>query len=77
MILANVIAGIAFDMYEDTLMFTVIGLLFIVSGAYQMLRVKQELNAIREAQKELENDEVELKAYLEDKTPVFHKPEEE
>ena len=77
MILANVIAGIAFDMYEDTLMFTVIGLLFIVSGAYQMLRVKQELNAIREAQEELKNDEVELKAYLEDKTPVFHKPEEE
>ena len=77
MILANVIAGIAFDMYEDTLMFTVIGLLFIVSGAYQMLRVKQELNAIREAQEELKNEEVELKAYLEDKTPVFHKPEEE
>ena len=77
MILVNVIMGIAFGMFEDTLMFSIMGMLFIVSGAYQMIRVKQELNAIREAQAELKNDEEEMKAYLEDKTPVFHKTEEE
>ena len=76
MILVNVIMGIAFGMFEDTLMFSVMGMLFIVSGAYQMIRVKQELNAIREAQADLKNEEEEMKAYLEDKTPVFHKPEE-
>lgn len=76
MILVNVIMGIAFGMFEDTLMFSIMGMLFIVSGAYQMIRVKQELNAIREAQADLKNEEEEMKAYLEDKTPVFHKPEE-
>jgi len=76
MILVNVIMGIAFGMFEDTLMFSIMGMLFIVSGAYQMIRVKQELNAIREAQEDLKNEEEEMKAYLEDKTPVFHKSEE-
>jgi len=76
MILVNVIMGIAFGMFEDTMMFSIMGMLFIVSGAYQMIRVKQELNAIREAQADLKNEEEEMKAYLEDKTPVFHKPEE-
>ena len=38
---------------------------------------EQELEAIREAQAELEKEEKEMKAYLEDKTPVFHKKEEE
>ena len=77
MILLNVILGVAFGLFEDTLMFTIIGLLFIVSGAYQTIRVKQELEAIREAQAELENEEKEMKAYLEDKEPVFHKNREE
>jgi len=76
MILVNVIMGIAFGMFEDTMMFSIMGMLFIVSGAYQMIRVKQELNAIREAQADLKNEEEEMKAYLEDKTPVFHKSEE-
>ena len=76
LILVNVIAGLAFGAFEDTLVFTIIGTLFIVSGAYQMIRVKQELAAIREAQKDLETEEKEMKAYLEDKTPVFHKDEE-
>ena len=77
MILVNVILGVGFGLFEDTLMFTVIGLLFIVSGAYQTIRVKQELEAIREAQAELEKEEKEMKAYLEDKEPVFHKNREE
>lgn len=77
MILVNVIAGVGFGLFEDTLAFSVIGMLFIVSGAYQMIRVKQELGAIREAQAELENEDEEMKAYLEDKTPVFRKKEEE
>ena len=77
MILLNVILGIGFGLFEDTLVFTVIGSLCIVSGAYQLIRVKQELAAIREAQAELENESKEMKAYLEDKTPVFHKQEEE
>ena len=77
MILVNVILGVGFGLFEDTLMFTVIGLLFIVSGAYQNIRVKQELEAIREAQAELEKEEKEMKAYLEDKEPVFHKNREE
>ena len=76
MILVNVILGVGFGLFEDTLIFTVMGLLFIVSGAYQTIRVKQELAAIREAQEEMENEEKEMKAYLEDKTPVFHKTEE-
>ena len=76
LILVNLIAGLAFGAFEDTLVFTVIGMLFIVSGAYQMIRVKQELEAIREAQEALETEETEMKAYLEDKTPVFHKTEE-
>ena len=76
LILVNVIAGLAFGAFEDTLVFTIIGTLFIVSGAYQMIRVKQELAAIREAQEEMENEEKEMKAYLEDKTPTFHKTEE-
>ena len=76
MILVNVIMGVGFGLFEDTMMFTVMGLLFIVSGAYQTIRVKQELAAIREAQEELENEEKEMKAYLEDKTPVFHKTKE-
>ncbi len=76
MILLNVILGVAFGMFEDTLMFSIMGMLFIVSGAYQMIRVKQELAAMEEAKKELEENEQEMKAYLEDKTPVFHKDEE-
>ena len=77
LILVNVILGLFFGMFEDTLVFTIIGILFIVSGAYQMIRVKQELEAIREAQEALVTEEAEMKAYLEDKTPVFHKAEEE
>ena len=76
MILVNMVMGIAFGMFEDTLAFSVIGMLFIVSGAYQMIRVRQELAAIREAQAALETEEKEMKAYLEDKTPVFHKAED-
>lgn len=76
MILLNVILGVGFGLFEDTLIFSVIGMLFIVSGAYQMIRVKQELAAIREAQEALDTEEKEMKAYLEDKTPVFHKTEE-
>lgn len=77
MILANILLGLTMDWFEDAMMFTVIGILFIVSGCYQQIRVKQELSAIREAQAELENEDAEMKAYLEDKTPVFHKAEEE
>ena len=76
MILANIVLGMTMDWFEDAMMFTVIGILFIVSGFYQQLRVKQELAAIREAQAELNNEDEEMKAYLEDKTPVFHKTEE-
>ena len=77
MILANIILGLTMDWFEDAMMFTVIGILFIVSGIYQQIRVKQELEAIREAQADLETEDAEMKAYLEDKTPVFHKTEEE
>ena len=76
MILANIVLGLTMDWFEDAMMFTVIGILFIVSGIYQQIRVKQELEAIREAQKDLETEDAEMKAYLEDKTPVFHKTEE-
>ena len=43
----------------------------------RIAQLKQELEAIREAQRALETEEEEMKAYLEDKTPVFHKTEEE
>ena len=76
MILANVILGLTMNWFEDAMMFTIIGILFIVSGCYQQIRVKQELAAIREAQADLETEEAEMKAYLEDKEPVFHKREE-
>jgi len=77
MILVHIVLNMFFDMGENSMAFTVIGLLFIVSGAYQTIRVKQELAAIREAQEEISNEDEEMKAYLEDKTPVFHKTEEE
>ena len=77
MIIANIILGFGFNLFEEAMIFSVIGTLFIVSAAYRLLRLKQELQALREAQAELESEEEEMKAYLEDKAPVFHKTEEE
>jgi len=44
---------------------------------YRMARLRNELTALEEAKAELEESEKEMKAYLEDTTPVFHKKEEE
>ena len=76
MILAYLVMGIAFDMFEDAFIFCIFGIFCMVSAAYRMIRLRGELTAIQEAREELEKDEQDMKAYLEDKTPVFHKTEE-
>ena len=76
MILAYLVMGMAFDMFEDAFIFCIFGIFCMVSAAYRMIRLRGELTAIQEAREELEKDEQDMKAYLEDKTPVFHKTEE-
>ena len=76
MILAYLVMGIAFGMFEDAFIFCIFGIFCIVSASYRMIRLRGELAAIQEAREELEKDEQDMRAYLEDKTPVFHKTEE-
>ena len=46
-----------------------------IIGAME-LEVSELAAAMEEAKAELENEEKEMKEYLEDKSPVFHKTEE-
>ena len=76
MILAYLVMGLAFGMFEDAFIFCIFGIFCMVSAAYRMIRLRGELTAIQEAREELEKEEQDMKAYLEDKTPTFHKTEE-
>lgn len=77
MILVHLIVALCFPNFGEMWMFTVLGIFFIASAVYRMARLRNELTALQEAKEELENEEKAMKAYLEDKTPVFHKKEEE
>lgn len=77
MILFHLIIELFFKDFGEVWIFTVFGIFFISSAVYRMARLRNELTALREAQEELEADETEMKAYLADKTPVFHKETEE
>ena len=61
----------------DLWILSVFAIFFISSGAYTLARVRNELMAMKEAAEEAAEEEEAMKAYLEDKTPVFHKAEEE
>ena len=74
--LVHLVGQYIFPVLEEMWMLSIFGVLFMVSAAYRMVRVRNELQAIKEAREALEEEEKEMKAYLEDKTPVFHKPEE-
>ena len=65
------------SLMEELWMLPIFGVFCMSSAALRMVRLKNELTGMREAQEELENEEKEMKAYLEDKEPVFHKSEEE
>lgn len=75
-ILVHLAGQYIFPILAEMWMLSIFGVLFIASAAYRMVRVRNELEAIREAREALEEEEKEMKAYLEDKEPVFHKSEE-
>ena len=75
-ILVHLLGQNIFPILAEAWMLSIFGVLFMVSAAYRMVRVRNELEAIKEAREAIEEEEKEMKAYLEDKTPVFHKPEE-
>ena len=76
-ILVHLVGQHIFPFLAEAWMLSIFGVLFMVSAAYRMVRVRNELEAIKEAREAIEEEEKEMKAYLEDKTPVFHKTEEE
>lgn len=77
MILVHLLGQLVIPVLSEMWMLTVFGIFFIASAVYRLARLRNELTALREAQAELENEEKEMRAYLEDKTPVFHKDDVE
>ena len=78
MILGHLSSYLLFPSWSDDIwIFSIFGILFVGSAMYRMARLRNEINAIQEAREELENEEKAMKAYLEDREPVFHKTEEE
>ena len=76
MILVHLLGQLIFPVLKDLWMFSIFGILCISAAVYRLARLRNELTAIQEAREEMENTEKEMKAYLEDKAPVFHKSEE-
>ena len=76
-ILIHLLGQFIFPVLKEMWMLSIFGIFFISSAAYRLVRLRNELEALREARAELEAEEKEMKAYLEDKTPVFHTAEEE
>ena len=76
-ILVHLLGQLLFPVLEELWILSIFGIFFIASAFYRMARLRNELMALEEAKAELEENEKEMKAYLEDKTPVFHKAEEE
>ena len=62
--------------FGEVWMFSVLGIFFISSAIYRLARLRNEITALEEAKAEMEENEKQMKAYLEDKEPVFHKTEE-
>lgn len=60
----------------DLWILTVFGIFFISSAALRMVRLKNELDAMKEAEEEAASEKAEMEAYLADKNPEFHKTEE-
>ena len=76
-ILVHLLGQFIFPILKEMWMLSIFGIFFISSAAYRMARLRNEINALEEAKAELEENEKAMKAYLEDKEPVFHKHEEE
>ena len=76
-ILVHLLGQFIFPILKEMWMLTVFGIFFISSAIYRMARLRNELTALEEAKAELEEEEKAMKAYVEDKTPVFHKSKEE
>ena len=60
----------------DLWILSVFGIFFISSAGLRMVRLKTELNAMKEAEEEAAAEKVEMEAYLADKSSDFHKTEE-
>ena len=60
----------------DLWILSVFGIFFLSSAGLRMVRLKNELNAMKEAEEEAAREEEEMAAYLADKNPEFHKTEE-
>ena len=76
MMLVHLLIELLIPDFGEVWMLTVFGIFFIASAVYRMARLKNELDAMKEAKEEMEAEEKAMKAYLEDKTPTFHKTEE-
>ena len=77
LILLHLVGQLLFPVMKELWILSIFGIFFIASAFYRMARLRNELIALEEAKAEMEENEKEMKAYLEDKTPVFHKTEEE
>lgn len=75
-IVVHLVGQLVFPVLKEMWILSIFGVLFVSSAVYRLARVRNELTALREAQAELEHEDAEMKVYLEDKTPVFHKTEE-
>ena len=60
----------------DLWILSVFGVFFISSAGLRMVRLKNELTAMKEAEEEAAAEKAEMEAYLADKKPEFHKSEE-
>ena len=76
MMLVHLLIKLFFPNFGEVWMLSVLGIFFIASAVYRMARLRNELTAIQEAKDEMAEEEKAMKAYLEDKDPVFHKTEE-
>lgn len=76
MIVAHLGGQFIFPILKEMWMLSIFGILCISAAVYRLARLRNELTAIQDARKELEEEEQAMKAYLEDKTPTFHKTEE-
>ena len=60
----------------DLWILSVFGVFFISSAGLRMVRLKNELAAMKEAEEEAAAEKAEMEAYLADKNPEFHKTNE-
>ena len=76
MMLAHLVIELFFSSFGEVWILSILGIFFIASAVYRMVRLRNELTALQEARDEMAEEEKAMKAYLEDKTPTFHKTEE-